>query len=195
MKKFIISLIFTLLVIPSFAQHHISVKGVELKGNIYNLIRKFERAGLKFSSALSNDSRTVLTGDFAGYDNCMFLLLESEDKSYVAKVSVIFPEEYSWNRLKVMYDKLCEQYDNKYEVISEYTGFDPPYKEGDGNELRAIDEGKCHYGKFYSIPWGLAAIQLMSTAGKSGAIYITYEDNANMEKYEKERNQKIQNEI
>lgn len=128
-----------------FSQNHLSFKGIEINGTLTDFSQKLEASGYK--KIYTNDAQDacVLEGAFAGYDQCMIFVISTAQEHIVWKVAVQLPEQSSWYSLKSRYNEFRESLMEKYGAPSKkYEFFSSPYYEGDGYEMSALNNEKCH---------------------------------------------------
>ena len=189
MKKIFISICAVLLAFVAQAQEHMVFKGVSMDCDIDTFIAKLEKSGLKLNEHKYKFCN-ILTGNFAGEDNCNIYVMYTPQTRLVFKVMVQFPKKTSWNSLKDQYNRLKISYSVKYGDPESFEFFKYPYKEGDGKELEAVQLEKCSYISFYKTSSGYIIIKIFKDH-----IQAIYEDNINMEKYQIENSTIVLNDI
>ena len=173
MKKFALLFVAMLISTTFFAQEHLDFRGVPLDGHIDGFISKMEELGYTLEKKV--DNAAIMSGKFTGKDVELYILSSPKTKT-VWKVAALFEKATSWSSLKSSYLEYKELYTQKYgKPESSFEFFKDPYYEGDGYELQALRNEKCHYFTMYELEGGVVAVQLMS----SGCLQLGYEDNIN----------------
>jgi phosphatidylserine synthase len=120
MKKIIISVVFVLTAVISFAQvqvnsessAHLAFKGVPIDGTLHEYVLKMEKNG--FTHLGTEEGIAMLKGDFASYKNCIVGVATLKQKDLVSSIKVIFPECDTWSYLSSNYFSLKEMLTEKY---------------------------------------------------------------------------------
>ena len=177
--------------IELFAQEHIKVKNIPIDGKVPALMAKFKAAGLTPYKGYDD----VLTGTFAGFDNCTFLFYGTDKTNTAYRITIMTDSYSSWYTLKVKYRALKESYIQKYPNYEDFEFFREPYYEGDGYELQALKNEKCVYSTFFDTEEGTISIELSSVSSQSGYIVIRYEDKINLSIAKSERQTTVSDDI
>ena len=189
MKKMLLTLWTVLLVTFAQAQEHMTFKDISMDCDLTTYISKLKAKGYK--TEYTDTYGAVMSGNFAGKDDCKIYILCTENSKLVWKVAVKFPEQSSWSSLKSEYKSFKESYIQKYGVPESYEFFSNPYEEGDGYELQALRLGKCTYFSFYKTPLGT----IMLSISDDKCTSVTYEDAINVKIKNSEKEQAISNDI
>lgn len=189
MKKSIILLLFVVLgFISSFAQEHISFMGIPVDGPASAFVTKLKAKG--FTLDKSDDKAYLMSGSFTGKDVELFVFFSPKTK-VACKVVVYYPKRTSWYSIKGEYNNLKESYEKKYHLRNSFSFFSDPYYEGDGYEMQAVRNEKCNYISFFDAPGGGIVVEI----SEFEQVKVAYEDDANMEKSRKERENAVMDEI
>ena len=146
MKKLALLLVVLLLAIPFFVKDQGPVEfcGVPVDGHVDTFVAKMAQMGY---TEIGRDVRKVtMAGKFTGRDARMQIYYTPTTKTVYA-VYPYFEKLTNWADLKSMYFEykaMCIKQHRWYRVKS-YELFNAPYKEGDGNEMRAGEEEECIY--------------------------------------------------
>ena len=133
----------------------------------------------------------LMKGKFTNRDATL-LVCSSVKTHTVWKVCVVFEEARSWSSLKSDYLEYKELFTKKYGKSSDsYEFFSSPYYEGDGYELQALRNEKCHYITIFENNVGYVGVQ-MKTSERLG---IDYEDKMNSKISSKEQDSSALDEI
>lgn len=156
--------------------------GIPMRGNISSFAQQLvNQKGCRIVSRSAENHSISMRGTFTGKD-CEIYVFGTPVTDQVWRVTVYLPELSSWNAIKREYLNYKAQFDNKYSLRSSYDFFADPYDEGDGNEVAAIKDDKCHYSAFYDAPGG----NVMVKVSKYMQVQIAYEDDTNLNLRERE---------
>lgn len=189
MKKILLTLCTLLIVALTQAQEHMTFKDISMDCNLTTFVSKLKAKG--YTTTLIQEDAAVLSGSFAGKDDCTIVVLCTSVSKLVWKVGVIFPKRTSWSSLKSEYNSFKESYTQKYGSPKSYEFFSDPYYEGDGYELQAIGLDKCTYASFFSTPLGGIILKIDSDK----CVSVSYEDEINVKIKRSEEENAISNDI
>ena len=147
--------------------------------------------GKGFELKYIQDNGAVLSGAFAGKEDCTIYVLCSANTKQVWKVIVDFPKQSSWYSLKGQYNSLKESYTAKYGEPKSYEFFSSPYEEGDGYEMTAVGVEKCSYASFFKT----TQCNIVLKIDKDKCVEVQYEDNINVGIWRREKQQAVSNDI
>lgn len=188
MKSLIVILSFMVLSLNTFSQNW---NGIPISGNFATLKANLLAKGFKLIGKENN------FGTFKGNINGIeyeIISYSSPITDQLAKLIIYFPQKYSWSSIKSEFEYLREMFNEKYGVGECYYYFDDPYYEGDGYEMSAIKQEKCHYSCYWlNIPKE-PNLSVSTTISSFQQVKVTYENNKNMEKA-KEETDKINKKI
>ena len=176
MKRFLTLIAFVFLAFALFAQEHLTFKNIPIDGDIKNFTQEMIKAGFKVNANNSSDSSTWFKGEFMGKESD--ILVSHTPKGLVFKV-IVLHEYTSWRNLSSAFDDATELYTQKYGMPkSKYQFFSSPYYKGDGYELQALRNDKCHYFFIWEVTNGALSVRLQYLLGN---YYLTmvYEDAIN----------------
>ncbi|MBQ7951879.1 MAG: hypothetical protein IJ286_02060 [Alistipes sp.] len=195
MKKILIYICAILFAVTSYAQEHMTFKGISMDCDIDTFATKLEAKEymrVPFSTKDVGNASVVLIGNFAGVDKCFIIVQGTPLSKKVWRVGVLFPIEDSWGALKSRYESLKNSYTKKYSKPESFEYFKQPYYDGCGEELQAVELGKSNYISFFFIkPTGGISL----TIEKSKNIVVSYEDDVNSAIHTQEQEKIISNDI
>lgn len=154
---------------PSNNYNRLRFKGVELGHDLASTVIELEKIGFVLAPNFT-ERMAFLSGPFAYEKNCTLLVFES-DNHRVEKISVSGDITSSWFVLKNKYLKYKKALSNKYGEPSVIEEFEPPFYEGRGNEIEALEEGKCLYTSTFQVE-GQGKIV---TGITSSSVFLIYE--------------------
>ncbi len=189
MKNFLSIILLTFISMTLHAQEHMAFKNIPMDCKLESYVSKLETQG--YTLITIQDNGAILSGSFAGKDDCTILVLCTSSSKMVWKVGVLLPENNSWSSLKSEYKTFKESYTTKYGKPQSYEYFSDPYYDGDGYELQAVRLGKCTYVSFYHTELGSISLKI----DDDECISIMYEDGINANIWEEEKNQVVSNDI
>lgn len=194
MKKFILSLIVLMSGLFLSAQEHMSFKGIPITGNITKFVSSMSDNG--FTVLKEVPGVVVMTGSFAGLDNCTVYVLYTAESKTVWKVAVSLPEKSSWFSIKSQYDDFQTRFIAKYgKPDSSYSFFLSPYKEDDGYELQALRVDKAFFASFWKSNKGDMSLQIYSDEVGEAYLSISYEDAAGGKIKDREKDKQVSKDI
>ena len=166
-----------------FAQQHLSFKGVPIDGTLKAYTDAMVKAGFHYED--TQDGIALLTGDFAGYKNCVVGVSTLENLDVVSHIAVLFPEKETWTAVLNDYETLKAMLTQKYGKPSDsqekFTGY--VGDNSNGFIMHALKEGE--YVWYTTFTTGLGDIQLSIAEGPKYAtamVRLVYRDKANGEK-------------
>ena len=189
MKKLLLTICAISFAMLVHAQGHMSFKGVSMGRDLTSFVAELTAKG--YNKELLQDNGAVLSGGFAGKDDCTIVVLCTSHSKLVWKVMVRFPKRTSWSSLKSEYNSFKESYTEKYGSPKSYEFFTNPYYEGDGYELQALELEKCTYASFFSTPQGHICLEI----SKKKDVVVSYEDEINTNIKSVEKNKVVSNDI
>lgn len=165
MKK-VISLILTILALASptmKAQEHATFLGIPINGRLSQFCNKLvSQKGLTIVE--KDDSRGVytLSGKFMNYNNCEFYVFDNDNTKQTYHIDVYLPEQSTWRGILNQYKRIVNDYrtNSTYTFDEDKATFSSPYREGGGNEVEAVKEGKVDYYTYFTYKGGLLKIQI-----------------------------------
>ena len=168
---------------------HLEFKGIPINGRIDDFVNKLEVQGFKITEKL--DGIVMMDGQFTGKDATICIVSTRKSKT-VWKVVVKFSEKSSWSSLKSDYKYYKEMFVKKYgNPTNNYEFFSKPYYEGDGYELSALRNEKCHYISAFETKNGVVYLEI----SKFKKIEINYEDKANSNIMDREKEETVIDDI
>lgn len=150
MKSKYLIILFSLATASVFAQEHLSFKGVPLDGTLEEYISKMKKSG--FIHLGTEDGTALLSGEFAGYKDCIVGVSTLKQKDLVHKIGVLFPSNDTWSTLSGNYfdlkEMLTEKYGKPSDVIEKFD--EPAYSQprDDNDKMHSVKMDNC---KYYSV--------------------------------------------
>lgn len=186
MKKTFILLACLLFAGTTFAQQHLSFKGVPIDGTLKAYTDAMVKAGFHYEG--TQDGISLLTGDFAGYKNCIVGVSTLKNCDVVNRIAVLFPDRETWSSLLGDYEHLKEMLTEKYgtptdskEVFTGYVG-----NEDSGLIMHALKEDEYVWYTTFTTELGEIELSIIEgTKYLTGAVKLSYSDKANSDKVRK----------
>lgn len=182
MKK--LTLILCLLLANSICaqNQHLTFKGVPIDGTLKDYTEAMKKAGFKYEG--SQDGVSILSGDFAGFKQCLIGVSTLSNCDVVSRIAVIFPSRNTWSSLVGDYEQLKAMLSKKYgnpeessEKFTAYVGND------NGLKMHALRDDECEWYTIYSTELGDIELSLVEgTSYLTGAVRLVYYDKINSDK-------------
>lgn len=200
MKKFTLSLLVAFFSVALVAQEHMTFKSVSMEKNINEFVSALKSKGMvisKYDATLGNQTTRLMTGQFAGIEDCSLIILATPSTKKVCKVSASTPNSKSWSSVLSEYKSLKESLESKYEgcEIKTYAFFSDPYDLGDGYELQALSKDKCTYATYITTPQGSIMLKITSASYNEAYVNIVYEDAINWKEFSSARKASIEDDL
>lgn len=166
-----------------FAQQHLSFKGVPINGTLKSYTDAMVKAGFHYE--LTQDGTALLTGDFAGYKNCIVGVSTLKNLDVVSHIAVLFPDKDTWSAVLNDYEILKAMLNEKYGTPSDskekFTGYVGDYD--NGLVMHALKEGEYIWYTMFTTELGDIELSLMAgTKYNTDCVRLSYYDKANHEK-------------
>ncbi len=117
-----------------------------------------------------------MTVIFAAVNVCMLLIHNSKFGKTTWAITILFPIQNNWFSLKEQYKQFKDMFIKKYgHPKDDFCFFTPPYEEGDGDELSALESENATYMSVFHTDLGFISVNI----DKSCCLKITYEDKLN----------------
>jgi len=179
MRK-IFTLIFALLNVTfSFAQEHLTFKGVPIDGTLSSYVTKMKAKG--FISYGSSDGVAILKGDFAAHKSCTIAVATMQNRDLVSRIGVMFPEQSQWQYLYGDYSELKKLLTIKYgeptECVEEFQGYSIP--KTDDMRMLSVQTDKCKYASVFTTSNGSIELSIAHGEYSSCFVKLLYIDKTN----------------
>ena len=175
-----------------YAQEHLSFKNIPIDGDIQDFSKELESAGFVQNDEKSTTTYKWFNGDFMGKSS--EVMVPFTPKGLVFKV-IVLHEYQSWSSLSSAFEDATELYTKKYgEPTDKFKFFSKPYYKGDGYELQAIRNDKCHYFYAWKVEHGYISVRL-NNIGHDYYVQFVYEDTINQDLRDKEKEVKAYDDI
>lgn len=179
MKKILITIFAILFAICSFAQEHLTFKGVPIDGTLSSYVAKMKAKG--FSYLGSSNGVAMLKGDFAAHKSCTIAVATMQNKDLVSRIGVMFPEQDQWQYLYGDYSELKELLTIKYgeptNCMEEFQGYSQP--KTDSDKMYEVQFDNCKYVSFFSTPKGEIQLSISHDGVSSCFVKLLYIDKIN----------------
>ena len=185
MKK-LLFLLFLLIVTSvgiAQSQQHLSFKGVPIDGTLKEYTSSMKKAGFHFEG--TKDGISILSGDFAGFKNCIIGVSTLNNYDIVSHITVLFPERDKWSSLLEDYEQLKMMLTKKYgdpdSTIEEFTEYVDDFD--NGLIMLALRDGEYEWYTLFSTELGDIELSLVEgTSYLTGMVRLSYYDKINSEK-------------
>ena len=160
------------------SSNHLKFKGVPIDGTLNEFVSRMKRKGFKMIG--SEDGVAVLEGDFAAYKECTIYVSTLDNKDLVSQISVMFPNQDSWEYLYGDYKNLKGLLTEKYGKPSEVTErFQSRYIDDDGGRMLAAQTGRCKYESRFKTDNGEIILWIEHGRMMSCYVVLCYKDKIN----------------
>lgn len=180
MKRLLVAFIAMTLSICSFAQEHMTFKGVPIDGTRKEFVAKMEEK--HFTLLGTQEDITLLQGDFAGNKNCTIGVTTLTDKDVVSTIAVILPEKDTWSALEGDYISLKEMLTEKYgkpeKSVEEFQNRTP---RDDNEKIHELMMDRCNYGTLFTTEKGSIELMISHNGMISCFVLLRYIDKINGE--------------
>ena len=186
MKKIIITLsLLMVLMSSSFAQssEHLKFKGVPIDGTLNEYVNKMKQAGFYYET--TEDGIALLSGEFAGYSDCIVGVKTLQKLNLVHEIVVLFPSQDKWAGLNYDYERLKTMLTKKYgepdECIERFNA--PSYMTMDDNaKMYQVKSNNCEYYSKYDTNNGSISLTISNDGYEFGCrVKLFYTDKTNSE--------------
>ena len=184
MKKIIITLsLLMVLMTSSFAQssEHLKFKGVPIDGTLNEYVNKMKQAGFYYEA--TEDGIALLSGEFAGYSDCIVGVKTLQKLNLVHEIVVLFPSQDKWAGLNYDYERLKTMLTKKYgepdECIERFNA--PSYMTMDDNaKMYQVKSNNCEYYSKYDTNNGSISLTISNDGYEFGCrVKLFYTDKTN----------------
>ena len=184
MKKIIITLsLLMVLMTSSFAQssEHLKFKGVPIDGTLNEYVNKMKQAGFYYEA--TEDGIALLSGEFAGYSDCIVGVKTLQKLNLVHEIVVLFPSQDKWAGLNYDYERLKTMLTKKYgepdECIERFNA--PSYMTMDDNaKMYQVERNNCEYYSKYDTNNGSISLTISNDGYEFGCrVKLFYSDKTN----------------
>jgi len=191
MKKLIVSFALVLIALTSYAQSsskHLTFKGVPIDGTLSEYVAKMKSAG--FSHIGTEDGVALLSGEFAGYRECMIGVKTLKKYNTVHEIAVLFPTQNTWRGLSYDYTKLKSMLSKKYgepkECVEKFVNTPSCININDDNcKMSEVRNDHCKYYSIFTVKNGTISLSIEYDGFFSCRVILWYSDKINSEAFEK----------
>ena len=186
MKKIIATLSFLMILMSSsFAQNseHLKFKGVPIDGTLNEYVNKMKQAGFVLEE--TEDGVALLSGEFAGYSDCIVGVKTLQKLNLVHEIVVLFPSQDKWAGLNYDYERLKTMLTKKYgepdECMEKFNA--PSYMTMDDNDkMYQVERNNCEYYSKYDTNNGSISLTISNDGYEFGCrVKLFYTDKTNSE--------------
>ena len=191
MKKFTALFAFMVIALTSYAQsnsEHLTFKGVPIDGTLNEFVAKMMCAG--FSHIGTEDGVALLSGEFAGYRDCMIGVKTLKKYNTVHKIAVLFPTRNTWRGLSYDYTKLKSMLSKKYgepeECVEKFVNT-PSYVNinDDNGKMHEVTNNHCKYYSIFNVENGTISFSIEYDGDlHESRVKLWYFDKINSEAFE-----------
>ncbi len=161
MKKLIATFTFMVIALTAFAQsnsEHLTFKGVPIDGTLNEYVAKMENAG--FSHIDTKDGVAILSGEFAGYKDCIIGVMTFQKCDLVHEITVLFPRQNTWKGLDFDYNRLKSMLSKKYGKPDKCVEKFVHFFEDDDIKMSEVKNNNCTYYSVFKIENGNISLSI-----------------------------------
>lgn len=186
MKKIIATFLFLMVLISSsFAQssEHLKFKGVPIDGTLNEYVSKMKQAGFVLEG--TEDGVAMLSGEFAGYSDCIVGVKTLQKLNLVHEIVVLFPSQDKWAGLSYDYKRLKTMLTKKYgepdKCMEKFNA--PSYMiEDDNDKMYQVKMNNCKYHSIFNTDNGSITLMISNEGyDNSCRVKLFYGDKINSE--------------
>lgn len=164
-------------------EQHLSFKGVPIDGTLKQYTNAMIKAGFHFEG--TEGGLSILSGDFAGFKDCIVGVSTLSNCDVVSHIAALFPDRETWSLLLNDYEQLKAMLTKKYgdpdTVREKFTGYIGDYD--NGLVMHALKEGEYEWYTVFSTDLGDIELTIMEgTKYYTGMVRLSYYDKINSEK-------------
>ena len=173
------------ILISSFAQssEHLKFKGVPIDGTLNEYVAKMKQAG--FYHEGTEDGVALLSGEFAGYSDCVVGVKTLQKLNLVHEIVVLFPSQDKWAGLIYDYERLKTMLSKKYgepdECVERFVST-PIYinLNDDNDKMDEVMNDHCEYYSTYNTDNGSITLTIGNDGYSFGCrVKLFYTDKMN----------------
>ena len=177
-------------VLSSFSQttEHLKFKGVPIDGTLNEYVAKMKQVG--FQLVETDDGVALMSGEFAGYRDCLVGVKTLQKQNLVHEIVVVFPSQDKWSGLSYDYDRLKTMLSKKYgepiECVEEFINT-PSYinLNDDNDKMFEVKNDHCNYYSIYDVDNGSIILSIVNDGVLYGCrVKLFYSDKINSEKFD-----------
>ena len=156
-----------------------------IDGTLQAYTNAMVKAGFHYEG--TQDGIAILSGDFAGYKNCLVGVSTLKNCDVVSHIAVLFPAKETWSSLRGDYETLKSMLTEKYGYPSDSRErFTEKYiNESSSNMLimDALHEDQYEWYSTFTTELGMIELTIMpGDKSDEGMVRLSYYDKANSEK-------------
>ncbi|PUU71920.1 hypothetical protein DBB36_00760 [Flavobacterium sp. WLB] len=163
----------------SQSSEHLVFKGVPLDGTLSEYVSKMEQDG--FTNQGTENGTAVLSGEFAGYKDCIVGVSTLKQKDLVYKIAVTFPKKDTWSALSGNYfdlkDMLAEKYGSASQVVEKFDSSSPP--RDDSTRMFNVKFDNCKYFSLWKTDKGEIHLSIQHESVTRCYVLLSYSDKIN----------------
>ena len=186
MKKIIATLSFLMILISSsFAQNfeHLKFKGVPIDGTLNEYVSKMKQAGFVLEG--TEDGVALLSGEFAGYSDCIVGVKTLQKLNLVHEIVVLFPSQDKWAGLNYDYERLKTMLTKKYgepdECMEKFNASSSTTSD-DNDKMFHVKMNNCKYHSVFNTDNGSITLTISNDGYEFGCrVKLFYTDKINSE--------------
>lgn len=179
MKRILLTLALSLIMVGVYAQEHLSFKGIPIEGTMSSFCQKLKSKG--FTAMGSQNNIRIFSGDFTGREATVGVI-STDNGQDVFGVVVLLPASGEWNTLVNTYDYYKDLYTRKYGKASISKEKNPAHSDSNTALMAEVHQGTVVYASAWDVAGGSIELAIEKTNGiYEGQVVIRYRDSQNAE--------------
>lgn len=178
MKRILVIMTMSLVMIGAYAQEHLSFKGIPVEGSMKTFCKKLESKG--FTAIGSQGILTLFTGEFTGREVCVGVMSTNDGKN-VLSAGVLFPASGEWQDLVSAYNYYKNLYERKYGKPLSCIENNPAQGDSNAALMGEVHNGTAEYVSIWKIADGSIVLKIEKSNFYEGQVMISYMNNGNIE--------------
>ncbi len=174
-----------ILISSSFAQNseHLKFKGVPIDGTLNEYVSKMKQAGFVLEG--TEDGIALLSGEFAGYSDCIVGVQTLQKLNLVHEIVVLFPSQDKWSGLSYDYERLKTMLTKKYgepdECMEKFNASSSTTSDDNGKMFH-VKMNNCKYHSVFNTDNGSITLTISNDGYEFGCrVKLFYTDKINSE--------------
>lgn len=160
---------------------HLKFKNVPIDGTLDKFVARMVKSGFKKERKTADQA--ILSGDFAGFKECVVYVETLTGKDLVSRIAVSFPEREQWEYLYGDYKHLKELLITKYgkpsSCVEKFQGSYGLTPTDDNDRMHYVHFDKCKYETRFTSDKGEIVLWIEHDGVSSTFVMLAYKDKIN----------------
>jgi hypothetical protein len=160
---------------------HLKFKNVPIDGTLDKFVARMVKSGFKKERKTADQA--ILSGDFAGFKECVVYVETLTGKDLVSRIAVSFPDREQWEYLYGDYKHLKELLVTKYgkpsSCVEKFQGSYGLIPTDDNDRMHYVRFDKCKYETRFTSDKGEIVLWIEHDGVSSTFVMLAYKDKIN----------------